>query len=130
MLPESWFDREALISGKLNRYFVFASWAEVAALFACIFLVYCWYSISLGRTNFLQNTGLKVFLSLIGASGAFGSIFLSEGMWKYWKNYDTSPERLKRMWYWIMRVFLIFGCAAYFRLIYEPQVDRANSPNE
>jgi len=124
MFPYSWIKGEALTVG---RYFRIAVWAEIGGLLACLFLLYCWYSINLGQTTPLQYVPVKAFLSLVGASGAFGSIFLSEGMWEYWKNQDNSPERRKRTWYWIMKLLNIFGCAAYYFLVYRPQIDSKES---
>jgi hypothetical protein len=37
MFPISWFDRDALVSGRLNRYFTVAAWTEIPLVFAIAF---------------------------------------------------------------------------------------------
>jgi hypothetical protein len=91
-----WFNREALTTGKLNRYFNLAAWAEIPLIIGCLFVWYCWYSTSLGRITPLEQPLVKILLGLIGACGALGGIFLSKGMWEFWKSYDSSPERSKK----------------------------------
>ncbi len=124
MFPISWFDRDALISGKLTRYLAVAAWTEIPAVFAAAFLWYCWYLNATDRPTPLRYLAVRILLGISGACGALAGVFLSEAMWEFWKNYDASPPARKKTWRWIMSVFVIFGCTAYFHVVYLPQVEQ------
>ncbi len=123
MGSNSWINGPALSSGRLNKYFRWAAWAELAIIPAFIFMWYCYYLTLKGSASPLQYLSVRILLGSIGAAGAFGSILLSKGMWAYWKQYDTSPERTKRFWFWAMTLFILFGASAYYHLVFRPQVE-------
>jgi hypothetical protein len=121
--PDSWINNQALNSAQTSRYFSWAAWAEFAASLACLFLWYCYYlSVRTGSSP-LQYLGVKILLCAVGAAGASGSILLSKGMRAFWKRYDTSSERARRFWYWVMTLSVGLGCAPYYHLVYRPQVE-------
>ena len=103
---------QTLLTERMNRFFHWAAWAELALFLACIFVLYCNYLTLKGSASPLQYLSVRILLGITGAAGASGSILLSKGMWAYWKGYDTSPERLKKFWYWVMTFFILFGASA------------------
>jgi len=123
MGSNSWINGQALSSGRLNRYFRWAAWAEFAAFFACMFLWYCHYLTLAGKPSPLAYLGVRILLGTIGAAAALGGILLWEGMWTFWKYRDTSSKGVKRLWFCVMALFIVFGCAAYYYLVYRPQIE-------
>ena len=120
-------DDQALLSGRLDHYFRYAAWAVVVAFFACVYLLYCYYLSLTNTTSPLQHVSIQVLLCIFGAAGAIGGTFLSKGMWTYWRQYDTSSKGSKRLWFFIMSFLFVFGCAAYYFLVYASQVRRHTS---
>jgi hypothetical protein len=109
---------ETLFSGRLDRYFRWAAWADVAVFFACLYILYCNYLTLMGRTTALQHLSLRIFLGTIGAIGTLGGMLLSKIMWTFWRQCDTSSRASKRLWFSIMFFVPLFGCAAYYFVIY------------
>ena len=121
--PESWINDQTLTSERMSRHFRLAAWAEFGILLACLFVWYSYYIVLRGGTSPLQYLSVRILIGISGAIGAFGSILLSKGMWAYWKLHDASPQRNKKVWYWIMTVFILFGASVYYHLVYRPQVE-------
>lgn len=122
--PESWINDQTLTSDRMSGYFGWAAWAEFAILLAGLFCWYCYYLSVRGGPSPLQHIAVKVLLGAIGAAGASGGVLLSKGMWAYWRRHDTSSERAKKFWYWVMTLSVGLGCAPYYHLVYRPQVER------
>jgi len=127
MFPNSWVSGPNVVSGRLDRYLKWATWAELVAFLAGLFATYCWYLELKGRVSPLQYLTVRIILAIFGGVGALSGVFLSEVMWSFWRDYDSSPRGLKRLWNWIMVLFVIFGSAAYYRLVYKPQIRRLSS---
>jgi len=121
---------QTLLSGRLDRYLRWAAWAQLTRFLAGIFVWYCYYLTTTGRTSPLQHLSVRILLGVVGAVGAFGGTLLWEGMWTYWKTNDTSSKSVKGLWFFIMTLFIVFGCAAYYHLVYRQQVEERRLARE
>jgi uncharacterized membrane protein len=130
MFPNSWVSGPSLVSGRLDRYLKWAAWAELVMFLAGIFATYCWYLQLRGRASPLQYLTVKLVLAVLGAVGALSGIFLSEAMWNFWRDHDSSPTGLKRLWNWVMVLLVIFGSVAYYHLVYRSQIRRLSSKKD
>ena len=111
-------DEQRMLSGRLDRLFRFAAWAEIAGILACVYLLWAYYLASISP---LQNLSVRVLVGSVGAAAALGSTFLSKAMWNYWRRCDTGSRGLKRLWFFIMSFPPLLGTLAYFFLVYETQ---------
>ena len=124
MFPNSWVSGPALATGRVDRYLRWAAWAEWAMFLAGLFAFYCWYLQLRGRASPLQYSTVRIVLAAFGGVGALSGIYLKEAMRNFWRDHDSSPEGLKRLWNWIMVLFVIFGSSAYYHLVYRPQIQK------
>jgi len=108
-----------LFSGRFDRYYRWAACAVVAAFLVCLYVLYCYYLTLMGRTTALQHVGLRIILGAIGAVGALSGILLSKVMWTYYRQGDATSNASKRFWFFIMTFVSLYGCAAYYFLVYE-----------
>ena len=117
-------DEQTLLSGRFDRYFRYAAWIEIAVFFTGLFMLFCYYLTLIGETTPLQHLSLRILLAAIGAAGALGGTLLSKGMWAYWKHCDANSKKSKKIWFSAMTFVPLFGCAAYYFVVYRSQVGR------
>lgn len=124
-LIDQWISEQALMSGSLSRYFRLAVYSELAVFLAAIFVWYCYLVALNGGVPLYHYFAVRVLLGAIGAVGAVGGTLLWDGMWKFWKRHDTSSNGARRFWFWVIVLFNVFGCAAYYQFVFRKQLSKS-----
>jgi hypothetical protein len=127
VLENFWVNDQTVLSERMNRFFRWAAWAELGGLLVVIFTWYCEHLTLAVTASPLKYLPVRIVLGTLGGAGGLGGLFLWDGMWTYWKLYDTSSKGTKRFWFCIMAILNIFGCGAYYWIVYRRQFEARNS---
>ncbi len=117
-LFDRWITEEWLTSARGSRFLLIAARLHVVCL--QIF----WLFLPPARPwlqALLRHSGGRIAFGLAGALAALTGMILVNGMRKYWKRIDDSPETRKRFWFWILILGVNIGACAYCFLVYWPQ---------
>jgi hypothetical protein len=68
------------------------------------------------------STAKQMFGGAIGVLGAPATLFLWQGMWRYWARIDHSRIWIKRCWFIVLLFGFWYGSVLYCYFVYLPQV--------
>ena len=111
-LPTAWLSDD-WFSSPIAATFLFIGAIFVIALTAC-------YNLDLSNlSGWLANVR-----DVVGGIAAIEILSLYWCMWAYWTRIDDSRRSVKRLWFAILLIGVIWGSALYYFSVYLPQVLR------